>query len=69
MLYLVAVLLYILQYLYVAAGNILEKQEFDLHWSWVRLDKQVYFVKEDENILEILLHRRGYLMETSFVSE
>ena len=53
----------------IAAGNILENQEFDLHWSLVRLDKQLYIVKEEKKLLEIVLHRRGYLGETSFVSE
>ena len=58
-----------IQFLCIAAGNILEHQEFDLHWSLVRLDKQLYVVKEEKKLLEIVLHRRGYLGETSFVSE
>ncbi|KAK2823406.1 hypothetical protein Q7C36_020006 [Tachysurus vachellii] len=48
-------------------GNKLKEQHFRLDWCWISLQKQSYVVDEQVGILEVVLRRRGYLGETSFV--
>lgn len=47
--------------------NELEKQQFRINWSWISLERDLYFVNETEKYFRINLRRRGYLGETSFV--
>uniref|UniRef100_A0AAV2J6M4 Calx-beta domain-containing protein n=1 Tax=Knipowitschia caucasica TaxID=637954 RepID=A0AAV2J6M4_KNICA len=49
-------------------GNRLQQQQFRLHWAWVSLEQPRYTVQEEHKFLEVVLRRRGYLGETSFVS-
>ncbi|XP_052422928.1 FRAS1-related extracellular matrix protein 2a isoform X2 [Carassius gibelio] len=49
-------------------GNKLKKnQQFRLNWAWVSLEKANYVVDEQDKVLEVILRRRGFLGETSFV--
>ncbi|XP_056323273.1 FRAS1-related extracellular matrix protein 2a [Danio aesculapii] len=48
-------------------GNKLKNQQFRLNWPWISLEKPNYVVDEQDKVLEVILRRRGFLGETSFV--
>ncbi|KAM6907319.1 FRAS1-related extracellular matrix protein 2a [Xenentodon cancila] len=48
-------------------GNMLKGQQYRLDWAWVSIEKEYYVVDEDDGFLDVVLRRRGYLGETSFI--
>ncbi|XP_037791422.1 FRAS1-related extracellular matrix protein 2-like [Penaeus monodon] len=49
-------------------GNHLSAQEFELNWSWISLEKELYEASETDKVVLVHLRRRGFLGETSFVT-
>lgn len=55
--------------IFPTGGNKLKGQQFRLDWAWISLEKKYYVVDEEDKFLEVVLRRRGYLGETSFIGQ
>lgn len=56
-----------LLFIEISGGNKLKDQQFRLDWAWISLEKEYYVVDEEDKHLDVVLRRRGYLGETSFI--
>ena len=52
---------------FFSGGNELSNQPFHIKWCWISFKQPEYTVAETEGLLEITVHRRGYLGETVYV--
>ena len=54
---------------FFSGGNELSNQPFHIKWCWISFKQPEYTVAETDGLLEITVHRRGYLGETVYVGK